>query len=381
VISRAARRRRALLISGAGAALLAGALVGARAEEPPIPQISIASDRPGLARLAEPAPEQREAVDKLPLTRQVGKLVVLRFVGTAPPPYVRRVLHDGHAAGAILFRDNVTGPDQLRALTAVLRKSGKAAGTMPIVCVDQEGGRIRIVPWAPPANAPAGQRAGPDSRAAGQALRGLGINVALAPVADVPSVPGAVMESRAFSRSPQRTASAVSAAIKGWREAGVAPTVKHFPGLGATTVNTDRASTTIGGGAPTDRDLAPFRAAVAAGVPLVMSSHAVYPALDSRHVASQSPAVLKDLLRSKLGFKGVVITDSIEAAAVRATGSTEQAAIRSIEAGNDIVLTTGHGSWIRVYRALLEKAKASKAFRTRVRESAARVLALQDSLH
>src|SRR5262249_50726163 len=162
-----------------------------------------------------------------------------------PPSYVRRVLHDGHAAGAILFRDNVTVPDQLRALTTALRKSGKAAGAMPIVCVDQEGGEIRIVPWAPPANAPAGQAPPSAARAPGNALRGLGINVALAPVADVPSVPGAVMESRAFSRSPQRTASAVSAAIKGWRAAGVAPTVKHFPGLGATTVNTDRASTTI----------------------------------------------------------------------------------------------------------------------------------------
>src|SRR5262249_39934726 len=117
-----------------------------------------------------------------------------------------------------------------------------------------------------------------------------------------------------------------------------------------------------------------------AGVPLVMSSHAVYPALDARHVASQSSAVLEDLLREKLGFKGVVITDSIEAAAVSATGPLEQAAIRSVAAGNDVVLTTGSGSWIRVYRALLDKARASKAFRTRVRDSAARVLALQDSL-
>ena len=369
-----------MLIAGAAAALLGGALVGARADEPPVPRIEVPSGKPGLARLAEPAPEQREAVDELPLTRQVGKLVVLRFVGTAPPSYVRRVLHDGQASGAILFRDNVTGADQLRALTAALRKSGKAAGAMPIVCVDQEGGEIRIVSWAPPQNPPAGQAPRPDARAAGRALRGLGINVALAPVADVPSVTGAVLESRAFSRDPQRTAAAVSAAIKGWREAGVAPTVKHFPGLGATTVNTDHASTSIGGGAPTDRDLTPFRAAIAAGVPLVMSSHAVYPALDSRHVASQSSAVLEDLLRDKLGFKGVVITDSIEAAAVQATGSTEQAAIRSIEAGNDIVLTTGHGSWIRVYRALLNRATASKAFRTKVRAAAARVLALQDSL-
>jgi beta-N-acetylhexosaminidase len=251
---------------------------------------------------------------------------------------------------------------------------------MPIVCVDQEGGQIRIVSWAPPANAPAGQDPRPDARSAGKALRGLGINVALAPVADVPSVPGSVMESRAFSRDPQRTADAVSQAIKGWRDAGVAPTLKHFPGHGGTTVNTDRASTTIGGNRPTSNDLIPFKAAINAGVPLVMSSHAVYPALDSRHIASQSSAVLEDLLRSKLGFEGVVITDSIEAAAVRATGTTEQVAIRSIEAGNDVVLTTGQGSWNRVYRALLEKAKASKAFRTRVRDSAARVLALQNSL-
>jgi beta-N-acetylhexosaminidase len=196
----------------------------------------------------------------------------------------------------------------------------------------------------------------------------------------VPSVDGAALDSRAFSRDPRRVSTALSAAIKGWRDAGVAPTAKHFPGLGGTTVNTDRASTTIRGGAPTERDLAPFRAAIAAGVPLVMSSHAVYPALDARHIASQSSAVLEHLLRDELGFQGVVMTDSIEAAAVRATGTTEQVAVRSIEAGNDIVLTTGHGSWIRVYRALVEKAESSKAFRARVRASAARVLALQNSL-
>jgi beta-N-acetylhexosaminidase len=175
-------------------------------------------------------------------------------------------------------------------------------------------------------------------------------------------------------------ASAVAAAVRGWREAGVAPTAKHFPGLGGTTVNTDRGSTTIRDGAPTERDLAPFRAAIGAGVPLVMSSHAVYPALDANRIASQSRAVIEELLRAKLGFQGVVITDSIEAAAVRATGSTEQVAVRSIRAGDDIVLTTGHGSWIRAYRALLAEARASQPFRARVRESAARVLALQATL-
>jgi beta-N-acetylhexosaminidase len=375
----AVQRRRLTVLGGAAAALVAGAAFGGRGEQPPAPRAVPAAER-DVARLAEPARAQRAAVDRLPLERQVGKLVVLRFQGTAAPLYVRRVLRRGWAAGAILFRDNVASPGQLRALTRSLHAAGRAAGATPIVCVDQEGGAIRIVGWAPPASAPGGQRAGADARAAGTALRALGINVSLAPVGDVPSVAGAALETRAFSRDPDRAARAVAAAVRGWRAAGVAPTAKHFPGLGGTTVNTDRGSTTIRGGAPTERDLAPFRAAIDAGVPLVMTSHARYPALDGDHIASQSRAVIEGLLRAKLGFRGVVVTDSIEAAAVRATGSTEQAAVRSIRAGDDIVLTTSHRSWIRAYRALLAEARVSKAFRARVRESAARVVALQSTL-
>jgi beta-N-acetylhexosaminidase len=369
-------RRRATVAAAALAALVTGAGIGAGAgeSEPPAPRAA----QHGGAQLAQPSPApRREPVDRLSLERQVGKLVVLRFEGTEAPLYVRRVLRRGWAAGAILFRDNVTSAQQLQALTRSLRASGRAAGATPIVCVDQEGGPIRIVSWAPPADAAAGQRPESDARAAGKALRALGINVALAPVGDVPSVAGAALETRAFSRDPERAASAVAAAVRGWRAAGVAPTAKHFPGLGGATVNTDHGSATIGGGAPTERDLAPFRAAIAAGVPLVMSSNAVYPALDRTRIASQSRPILEGLLRAKLGFTGVVMTDSIEAAAVRATGATEQVAVRSIRAGNDIVLTTSHRSWIRAYRALLAEAKASKPFRARVRASAARVLILQ----
>jgi beta-N-acetylhexosaminidase len=112
-----------------------------------------------------------------------------------------------------------------------------------------------------------------------------------------------------------------------------------------------------------------------------MSDHATYPGVDRDHIASQSPAVLEGLLRRRLGFRGVVMTDSMEAAAVRATGPLEQAAVRAIAAGNDIVLTTGAGSWIRVYRALLERARGDRTFRARVRESAARVLSLRRTLH
>jgi beta-N-acetylhexosaminidase len=111
-----------------------------------------------------------------------------------------------------------------------------------------------------------------------------------------------------------------------------------------------------------------------------MASHAVYPALDASAVASQSREVLVDLLRGRLGFEGVIVTDSIEAAAVSDRMAPETAAIRSIRAGVDLVLTTGPGSHLRSYRAILREARRSPAFERRVTEAAARVLALRRSL-
>ena len=324
----------------------------------------------------------RQAVDERVLAREVGQLVVLRFTGTSAPAYVRDALRDGRAAGAILFRDNLTGPAQAKAVVTQLRRGQPR----PLICVDQEGGTVRIVSWVGPARSALEQRAAGtekgDAAAAARALRAIGINVVLAPVADVPSIPRAALAPRAFSSDFAAAAGSVSESVRGWRLGGVAPTAKHFPGLGAATVNTDDGSVTIRRSAARLRrqDLAPFRSAIAAGVPLVMVGHAAYPAIDRRHIASQSKAVVNGLLRDELGFRGVVITDSTEAAAVLAVTPPAEAAVRNVRAGVDIVLTTGKGSYIQVYRALLAEARRDPAFRARVRESAARVLALRRSL-
>jgi beta-N-acetylhexosaminidase len=371
------RRRRAAVLGIAAASFILGASFGAGDEKPRQPVAELPAPSPAPLRLAAPkASPEPSAVERLSLREQVGKLVVLRFQGTTAPAYVRNAVRRGWTAGAILFRDNISSPEQLRALTRQLRRG---APVTPIVCTDQEGGAVRNVAWAPPASAQAGQAPRSDARAAARALRALGINVTLAPVADVPSVSGAAMASRGFSSDAREASAAIAAAVEGWRAGGVAATAKHFPGLGGATTNTDDGSASIAR-APTAADLAPFKAAIAARVPLIMSAHARYPRLDAGRIASQSPAILTDLLRGELKYQGVVMTDSIEAAAARATGSTEQIAIRSIRAGNDIVLTTGQGSWIRVFRALVAEARASRAFRERVQASAARVLALQNSL-
>jgi beta-N-acetylhexosaminidase len=168
-------------------------------------------------------------------------------------------------------------------------------------------------------------------------------------------------------------------AVRGWRAGGVLPTAKHFPGLGGATVNTDDGPATI------DRsrdeleavDLPPFAAAIEAGVPLVMIGHARYPALDSGNIASQSAPILRELLRRDMGFDGVVVTDSMEAAASLATGDIATISERALRAGADLLLLTGQGSFAPVSEHLREAARDSTGLRLRVRESAARVLDLK----
>ena len=250
------------------------------------------------------------------------------------------------------------------------------------MAVDQEGGQVRTVPFAGPVPGQPAQgstaRVRALARDAGSRLDDVGVNVNLAPVADVATTASA-LGGRTFEGEAAEVAARTAAATAGLRAGGVAATAKHFPGLGAAGVNTDDGSVTIA--APRDllegRELAPFRAAIRARVPLVMVSHALYPALDGRRIASQSPAIIGDLLRRRLGYDGVVVTDSLEAAAVLARSGVALAAERSVRAGADLILMTGSASWNEVFPRLLARARRSPELRRRVRDSAARVLELK----
>jgi len=310
-----------------------------------------------------------DAVDRLTLRQQVGQLVVSSFAGSRPPAYIRRRLRARETAGVILFGANAGSPAQWRRLTRAIQRNARGEA---LVMVDQEGGVVRTVGWAGPAEDQAAQGApaqiAREARAAARQLRGVGVNVNLAPVADLG---GAVLGARAFASD---VAASTRAAIEGMRAGRVAATAKHFPGLGDASVNTDDGSAT------SKPQLAPFRAAVQGRVPLMMLAHAVYPALDGRRIASQSRVVVEGLLRRQLGYDGVVITDSIEAQAVLDRSDVARAAERSIAAGVDLVLTTGSASFNDIYPRLLARARGDKAFRERVRRSAARVLGLKRRL-
>ncbi len=340
----------------------------------------------GPAAGAPTAPGHRPAEPRAPggasLRRQVGQLLILSFHGTAAPGYVESILRDGTAGGAILFGENVASPGQLRGLTGALQRAGRGS---VLVAVDQEGGAVRIVPFAGPdagqaeiATPPAARSA---SRGAARDLRGLGINVNLAPVADV-GRPGSALRSRDYPGGPAAVAALVGAAVGGAAAGGVGATAKHFPGFGAGDANTDARPVTIGLSAAELRavDLAPFRAAVQVGVPLVMVSHALYPALDRSRIASQSAAVIGGELRGRLGFRGAVVTDSIEARAVIRRSDVGTAAVRSVAAGADLVLMTGPGSFRPVFRRLLAEARRSATFRPASGAAATRVIALKRRL-
>jgi beta-N-acetylhexosaminidase len=325
--SRVVRRRRIAALGVLGAiALLAGLLAGAGSGRSG-PEARRTRGGPAGARHTPTG----DAAAGVSLERQVGELLVVSFSGTRAPGYLTRALREGRVAGTILFGGNAPSMASVHALTASLQR---VAGGDAIVCLDQEGGAIRTLAFAPPPVAQSGQPTPAAARAAApqsaRALRAAGVNVVLGPVADViAGTPGSALASRAYPGGGDAVAASVRAAVGAYERAGGAPALKHFPGLGGATANTDAKPVAIGRSrAALLAELAPFRAAAgAAGLvsrapaPLIMVGHARYPALDPHRIASQSHAIATDLLRGTLGFEGVAISDSLEArAAIAAAG-------------------------------------------------------------
>jgi beta-N-acetylhexosaminidase len=300
------------------------------------------------------------------LEQLVGRRLVVAMRGTAPDGALLGRVGRGEVGGVILFGANIRTAPQLRALTAALRGAARAGGVPePLILVDQEGGDVRRLRWAPPSrSAEELGRAGDAAvraagRATGAALRAAGVDVDLAPVADVPAAGSFLAaERRAFSGDAARAARVATAFARGLAEGGAAATAKHFPGLGRATRSTDTDAVTITATrAELERDLVPFRSLVAADVPLVMLSNAAYAALDGKP-AAWSPAV-QTLLRRTLGFRGATITDALEAVALTRHRPVASTAVLAAQAGTDLLLVTGsEAESDAVYRRLLAAARS-----------------------
>jgi beta-N-acetylhexosaminidase len=316
-------------------------------------------------------------------------ILIPPFPGTTAPSWFLRALERG-LAGVTFFGSNVAG--DTAALTAALRA---AAPVEPVIAIDEEGGDVTRVAYATGSPSPGNAALGAVDDVAltqsvyaaiGADLFRLGINIDLAPCADVLAADGSVVVgTRSFGPDPSLVARHVAAAVSGLQSSGVAACAKHFPGHGSTGDDSHLALATVLGtmAEVRARDLPPFIAAIAAGSVAIMPGHLRVPELTGSRPASLSPAAITGLLRGELGFTGVVISDALEMKAASGVLGIPEAAVLAVIAGVDLLCLgrdTDEAMYYAVRSAIADAVTSGRLDGARLEEAAARVAALRAQL-
>jgi beta-N-acetylhexosaminidase len=358
---------------------------------------------PAAARPHVPGSSSAAVAARLSPLQLLGQRIIYAYAGTDPPAALIAQIRQGEAGGVIFFGPNVADP---AALSAAVRKLKAANAQSPVhasllLMTDQEGGEVRRLPGAPVLSEKqigesraAAALAAQAGTGAGETLAGVGLNLNLAPVLDVFRSSGNFIDStrRSYGADPARVATLGARFITAQQRVGVAATAKHFPGLGAATAGQDTDAAPVRLDVPAAElrsvDELPYRAAIAAGVKLVMASWAVYPALDMHRPSGLSSTVVGGELRGRLGFKGVVITDELAAPALGAFGTIGHRAGLAAAAGVDLLLcsvtnpdenTPQEG--LLALQGLSAALAAGQISRASAVQAAARIIALRSSLH
>ncbi|MFF4014933.1 glycoside hydrolase family 3 N-terminal domain-containing protein [Streptomyces sp. NPDC001843] len=313
------------------------------------------------------------------------RCLVAGFDGTTTVPDTLKRLIDRGLGGVILFTRNVRDAAQVRELTDTLR----ALRPDLLVAIDNEGGGIGHLVRAGAPDVPGNWALGvaDDPELTGRCadalaghLAGLGISVSYAPVADVQGRPdNPIVRTRSFGPEPELVARHLRAWITATEARGIASCAKHFPGHGGTRTDSHH-DTAVDPRPRQELDLAPFRAAVDAGVPMLMSAHVVFPALDPDHPATLSPRILTGLLRDELGFDGVLVSDALEMKAISGRYGEAAGARLALAAGADqvIVAVPDLETTLACRDAVLDAIRTGPPARQRVTEAAGRVRRLAE---
>ncbi|TMF11822.1 MAG: hypothetical protein E6I37_08425 [Chloroflexi bacterium] len=360
---------------------------------PPTPSArSSATPAPPPSPAALPAPTPDSRPPLLTLDMAVGQMMAASFAGPSVTEGLRRLIIDQKVGTVLIFGDNFTDAASLRRLTAELQRLGREAGLPAplLVAVDEEGGRVMRIHdgvTALPSELELGARGAQAVRQAvadnASGLHALGIQLNLAPVADLRSNPAdAVIGDRSFGGDPAAVGPLVAAAVDGLHDGGVAATLKHFPGLGGaagdphSVMPTDPESL--------DRWIATqarsFQAGIDAGADAVMTTAVVVPGLDpSGTPALFSRAVVTGLLRERLQFQGVIVTDGLGMGGITMLYGLPDATIAAVRAGNDLVLlnSADAGYQASAIDAVKQQVRAGAIPMDQVQASAARVIALR----
>ncbi|MEV5984750.1 glycoside hydrolase family 3 protein [Streptomyces sp. NPDC052051] len=321
------------------------------------------------------------------LTRDALTVLQPGFTGTTAPDWLLRRLGEGLASVG-LFGRNITSPDQLSALTVQLR----AERDDVLVAIDEEGGDVTRLEVGTGSSFPGNHALGAVddveltrqvAHELGRRLAACGVNLNWAPSADVNSNPAnPVIGVRSFGADTHLVARHTAAYVTGLQSAGVAACTKHFPGHGDTAVDSHHALPRIDAEPEVlqERELAPFRAAIAAGTRAVMSAHILVPALDPNRPATLSARILTELLRGDLGYDGLIVTDGMEMRAIAGTYGIERGSVLAIAAGADAICVGGglaDDATVRGLRdALVTAVRSGELPEERLFEAAERVRAL-----
>ncbi len=332
----------------------------------------------------------------LTLEEQIGQIFMIGFAGPTITPALSALLSQQHVGNLILFSRNVQDASQVQTLTASLQRLARESGQpYPLlIAIDQENGAVqRLGPHATafPGNMALGATRDEQSTCAvacatGLELKALGINLNLAPVVDVNNNPAnPVIGTRSFGSDPLAVARLASAALKGYQEAGIACCIKHFPGHGDTTRDSHLVLPTIPHSLERLNrvELIPFKQCIADQATMVMTAHLAFPALTGapQLPATLSPTIVHQLLRTQLGYQGVIITDCLEMRAIAATSGVARGAVLALKAGHNLLLVS-HS--LDLQHAAIDAVKAAvhtgELTPTDIQQAATRVLQLKERL-
>ncbi len=307
-------------------------------------------------------------VERMRLREMIGQHLVCGFASSKLDDQFREAVRTHKIANVILFAHNIESKEQLYALTEEIQALvKKECNTTALIGIDQEGGMItRLSPDCtnvPGAMAIAASGESENAYEAGfltaTELRALGVNVDFAPSVDVNSNPNnPVIGVRSYGDSAETVITYSTRMIEGLQQGGLMATAKHFPGHGDTHLDSHVALPTVAGDrAHLKEHLAPFKAAITAGVQAVMSSHILFPALEAEAVpATMSRAIITGLLKGELGFKGLVFTDCLEMDAIARHYGTVEGCVASLAAGVDLACISHH---VELGKAAVEAIEAA----------------------
>ncbi|MBU0479556.1 MAG: beta-N-acetylhexosaminidase [Proteobacteria bacterium] len=319
--------------------------------------------------------------------QDIGALLMVGLPGPEMDDSTRSLIRESGVRNFIIFKRNVENPAQLKKLCAeIIADCINSGYGRPLISIDQEGGTVARLPepWTqfPDARVLAASE-NPESELsifAGTCATELleaGINMNLAPVLDIcPAGEGYFMERRSLSGDPVKAARLGGHVISEMQKNGLAACAKHFPGLGSARLDPHLELPLVGKKADLllSEDLLPFREACRAGVAAVMTSHTIYQDIDPEHPATLSGKILTGILRENIGYTGLVITDDLEMGAIENERSVAEAALRSFEAGADLLLICHDHQKIRETCAIIHHALASgRVSEKQITDAAARI--------